>query len=78
MKKLIAKTQEGKEFFHSKKDVFFASNNVQKIADILNKNKYKLSDGEKWHVYEYDYMQDFYVELRIFISNRGHIKVTSI
>lgn len=41
---------------------YFASANAQKIADFLNKNKYKLSDGEKWYVYDYDFMQDFYVK----------------
>jgi hypothetical protein len=75
MKKLIAKTQEGKEYCHSKTNAFFASANAQKIADALNKNKYKLSDGEKWHVYDYDYTQEFYVNFRIFITRNGHVKV---
>lgn len=73
MKKLIAKTTAGKEFLHSRVDAFFASNYAQKIADALNKNKYKLSGDEKWHVYDYDYSQDFYVNQSIFISN-GRIK----
>jgi hypothetical protein len=75
MKKLIAKTQEGKEYFHSKTNAFFASTNAQRIADILNKNQYKLSDGGKWYVYDYDYTQDFYVNYRIFIARNGHVKV---
>jgi hypothetical protein len=79
MKKLIAKTIEGKEFIHSKTNAFFASTNAQRIVDILNKNKYKLSaDNEKWYVYDYDFMQDYYVEQRIFINNKGQIKVVSI
>lgn len=78
MKKLIAKTQEGKEFFHSKKNTFFASTNAQKIADVLNKNKYQLQDGEKWFVYDYDYSQDFYVEHRIYIASNGQIKAKMI
>ena len=78
MKKLIAKTQEGREFFHSKKDAFFASANAQRIVDILNKNQYKLVAGEKWHIYDYDYTQDFYVNCRIFIAKNGHIKVAII
>lgn len=78
MKKLIAKTQEGKEYLHSKTNSFFASANAQKIADALNKNKYKLVAGEKWHVYDYDYTQEFYVNCRIFIARNGHIKVAII
>lgn len=74
MKKLVAKTRTGKEYLHSRENVFFASRNAQKIADILNKNNYKLKDGEKWHVYDYDFSQDFYVEQRIWLSNKGKIK----
>jgi len=77
-KKLIAKTQEGTEYLHSKKDSFFASANAQRIADILNKNKYKLSDGEKWYVYDYDYMQSDYVSQRIYISKNGNVKAAYI
>jgi hypothetical protein len=78
MKKLIAKTIEGKEFLHSKTNAFFASANAQRIADILNKNKYKLSEGEKWYVYDHDFMQDTYVEQRIFINSKGQIKAAII
>jgi hypothetical protein len=78
MKKLIAKTQEGKEYIHSKTSAFFASAKAQRIADILNKNRYKLSDNEKWHVYDHDITQDFYVLKRIYISKNGSIKVAII
>jgi len=78
MNKLIAKTQDGTEFFHSKQNAFFASANVQKIADILNKNKYKLKDGEHWHVYDYNFMQDGYVEQKIYITRSGKIKAAYI
>jgi hypothetical protein len=78
MKKLIAKTQEGEEYLHSKLFAFFASTNAQKIVDALNKNQYKLNDGEKWHVYDYDYTQDFYVNLRIFIAKNGYIKIATL
>jgi len=78
MKKLIAKTKIGTEFFHSTKDCFFASANAQRIADILNDNKYQIKDGEKWHVYDFDFSQSYYVDKRIYRSNTGSIKVASI
>jgi len=78
MKKLIAKTRIGTEFLHSKTESFFASSNAQRIADILNQNKYHLADGEKWHVYDLDFSQTFYVDKRIFRSSNGSIKVASI
>jgi hypothetical protein len=78
MKKLIAKAVIGKEYLHSKQNTFFASDNAQKIVDILNKSKYKLNDGECWHVYDYDFMQDTYTEQRIYITNKGAIKATLI
>ena len=77
MKKLIAKTKEGIEFYHSKTDAFFAASNAQKIADTLNGNKYKLNDGEKWHVYDYDCSQDAYVTFNIYIS-KGVFKARAI
>lgn len=78
MKKLIAKTRIGTEFLHSKKDAFFASSNAQRIADILNENRYQLKDGETWHVYDLDFSQTVYVDKRIFKSRNGSIKVASI
>lgn len=77
MKKLIAKTQEGKEYMHSKTYAFFANTNAQKIADTLNKHKAELKDGEKWHVYDYDFSQDSYVGYYLFISN-GKLKTKTI
>jgi len=78
MKKLIAKTRIGTEFFHSKKDAFFASANAQEIANALNENRYQLKDGETWHVYDLDFSQTLYVDKRIFKSRNGSIKVASI
>lgn len=74
MKKLIAKTLIGKEYMHSKKDAFFASRNANRIAEMLNNAKYKLNDGEKWHVYDYDFSQDNYVFRRIYLSKNGVVK----
>ena len=74
MKKLIAKTQEGKEYLHSKTNAFFSSKNHQTIVDELNKIKYKLNDGEKWYVYDYDLTQDYYTTQKIYISSNGSIK----
>lgn len=78
MKKLIAKTIEGKEYLHSKKDAYFApKTSAEKIANILNKNRYLLKDGEKWHVYDYDFTHDFYVTSRLYIY-KGQIKVAGL
>lgn len=72
MKKLIAKTIKGKEFLHSKTNAFFATEaSAQKIADILNKNNYQLKAGELWHVYDFDYMQDSYVDKRLYLYKGG-------
>lgn len=78
MKKLIAKTRIGAEFLHSKNDSFFCSKNAQRIAEILNENRYNLTDGEKWHVYDYDFSHDMYVFERIYIDNKGRIKAARI
>lgn len=75
MKKLIAKTQEGREFLHSKKDAFFVLANAEKIVDALNKHKYQLQENEKWHLYDHDHTQEFYVNRRIYLSKDRHIKI---
>ena len=78
MRKLIATTQNGTEFFHSKENAFFCDSNAQKIADILNKNKYKIKEGEHWHIYDYDFTHDMYTDCKIYITNKGAIKAKRI
>ena len=71
MKKIIAKTMEGKEFIYSRKSSYSApKTSAQKICDALNRAKWGLKDGEKWHVYEIgdwelDYMAAGYQRLSI-------------
>lgn len=75
MKKLIAKTMVGKEFLHCKDNAFFVSANAEKIVDALNLHGYQLRENEKWHIYDYDYTQEYYVNRRIFISRDRQIKI---
>ena len=77
-KKLIAKTRTGKEFLYSRRNCFFASANAQKIADALNTQKYEISDGEKWHVYDYDYSMNSFCYQRIYIASNGSVKAKGI
>jgi hypothetical protein len=78
MKKLIAKTQNGSEYLHSKENCFFCSAKAEKITEILNANKYKLKDNEKWHMYDYDFSQDYYTYQKIYIAKNGNIKTATI
>ena len=78
MKKLIAKTQIGVEFFHSKTSAFFVSANAEKIIKALNDAKYNLKEGECWHLYDYDFSQDYYVEKRIYMTKSGSVKTISL
>ena len=73
-KKLIAKSIIGKEFLHSRINAFYCKNNALKIADELNKQDYKLNDGETWHIYDADYTMDDYVEREIFMTRNGSVK----
>lgn len=45
MRKLIAKTIEGREYMHSRKSCFFAERNAKAICDALNAEKYNLNGG---------------------------------
>ena len=77
--KLIAKTQKGLEFMHSRNDSFFAPNSsAQKMCDILNKNKYHIkSENELWFVYDYDISQDLYCFRKLSLY-RGSLKARYI
>ena len=78
MKKLIAKTIKGKEYIHSRNDAYFADKNADKICEVLNKVRYKLKEGECWHVYDYDFAQDWYVEQVVSLTKAGKIKLSYI
>lgn len=75
--KLIAKTQKEIEFFHSRKEAYFVSNaSANKICEIMNNVKFRLaSENEVWHVYDYDFTQEYYAsgKLRIY---KGIVKLT--
>jgi hypothetical protein len=74
--KLIAKTQKGTEFFHSKKNAFFApDSSANKICKIMNDVKFRIeNNNEVWHVYDYDFTQDDYVDSRLSIY-KGKVKL---
>ena len=71
--KLIAKTNKGTEYLHSKKNAFFVSDNsAGKICKIMNDVKFRLRDLEKTlhskelleklfnEMYIKDYLPEFY------------------
>ena len=74
--KLIAKTQKGTEFLHSKKNAFFApDSSANKICKIMNDVKFRIeNENEVWHVYDYDFTQDMYVTGRLYIY-KGQVKL---
>lgn len=74
--KLVAKTQKGTEFSHSKKNAFFApDSSADKICKIMNDVKFRIeNDNEVWHVYDYDFTQDNYVDSRLSIY-KGKVKL---
>lgn len=78
MKKLIAKTRIGKEFMHSRSDAYFADKNADKICEALNRARYQLKEGECWHVYDYDFTQDWYVEQVISLTRTGKVKLSYV
>lgn len=77
--KLIAKTQKGTEFFHSKRDAFFApDSSANQICRIMNDGKFRLkSENEIWYVHDYDYSQEFYVTHRLSLY-RGIVKTKAL
>ena len=78
MRKLIAKTRIGKEFMHSRTHAYFAGKNADKICEALNRARYQLKEGECWHVYDYDFTQDWYVEQVISLTRTGKVKLSYV
>ena len=78
MKKLIAKTIVGKEYMHSRSYAYFADKDADKICEALNKAKYKLKKDECWHVYDYDFTQEWYVEQVVSLTKTGKIKLSYV
>lgn len=71
---MIAKTYDGAEYMHSRSECYFVSNNAkQAICNKLNEIKWKLENGQKWHIYECKYGDDFYCD-KVMKTRNGGIK----
>ena len=77
--KLIAKTQQGTEYLHSKNEAYFAPDaSAEKICKIMNEVKFRLnSDNETWWIYDYDFSQEVYVTHRLRIY-KGIVKLCQL
>ena len=77
--KLIAKTRNGTEFFHSKQNAYFVPDaSADTICKIMNDVRFRLqNEDEVWFVYDYDYSQEFYVTGRLSIY-KGQVKIKSL
>ena len=73
-KRLIAKTIIGKEYMRSRTPSYFVYENAEKIVSALNNAKHGIKDGEKWHVYDYDFSMENYVERRIWMTRNGIVR----
>ena len=52
---IIAKTRQGSEYLYSAKSAHAVSKaSAEYIRDICNQYKYRLNDGETWHIYDVD------------------------
>lgn len=51
----VAIAVKGKEFLYKRSSMIAVPNGkANKVADVLNKQKYLINDDEVWHVYEND------------------------
>lgn len=77
--KLIAMTNKGIEYLHSRQNAFFVSDrSAKKICEIMNNVKFRIkNDSETWHVYDHDFTQDNYVYGKFTIYN-GVVKLKAL
>lgn len=76
--KLIAKTVNGTEYLHSRKDCAFVSDtSARKICEVMNREKFRLKENEIWFVYDYDFTMSDYCEYKLSIY-KGIVKMKRI
>lgn len=72
---ILAITRTGQEFAYKTKSAHAVSKaSREHIRDDLNSIRYKLNDGEAWHIYEvdeYDQAYDFAQEQKFYYTARG-------
>lgn len=72
--KIVALSIKGKEFLFSYKNAFFAPNSsAQKMADILNRNKYMITEDTIWFVHDRQYEDTFKISKKLYF-NHGKLK----
>lgn len=73
---VLARSPEGKEFLYSSSSAHSVPKaSANKIRDTLNRIRYKLKDGEVWHLHEvgqYDLAYE-YGQCQSFRIRTGHI-----
>ena len=75
--KMIAKTVIGSEFLHSRSNAFYVSTaGAKDICKTMNEAKFRLKDGECWHVYDVEYGDDMYIGSVVKRRN-GRVWITS-
>ena len=72
--KVIAKTRKGSEYCYNAASARKVSErSAQRILDIVNEMKWRLNDGEIWHIYDvnqYDRAYD-YAQYQSFTIRKG-------
>ena len=75
--KVIAKTYAGKEYLYNYRTAHKVSAaSAEKILAVLNEYKFRLKDGEMWHIYDvcqYDSAYD-YAQYQKFTIRKGIVK----
>lgn len=75
--KVLAIAAEGKEFLYQSSTAHKVPNaSAEKIRDALNKIRYKLKDGQIWHIYEVSAWENagIYAEGQKFTIRKGTLK----
>jgi hypothetical protein len=74
--KFIAIAPKGAEYLYRRSSMIAVpKSSAIKIMTTLNNLRYKLKDGEVWHVYDNDWYSNDYIDGEIKRYNPNHIKV---
>lgn len=78
--KVIAKAKIGSEFIYNAASARKVSErSAQKILAVVNEMKWRLNDGETWHIYDVDEYDNafYYAQRQAFTIRKGIVTATA-
>lgn len=75
--KFIAIAPKGREYIYKRSSMLAVpKKSAQVIADALTKERYRIKDGEVWHVYDTEYGDEDFISGNVRNLGKGRLRIT--